>query len=668
MRLLERLSSQEIRLVGPFAHEDIPKYAILSHRWESDPQQEVSYEDMIRGCGRDKSGYSKIQFCAERAFQDNLKYFWVDTCCINKSFSGEHQKAINSMFRWYQRAERCYVYLADVFADDQTTPERVEHAWDTSIANSQWFERGWTLQELVAPRSVEFFSRDRVRLGNKTSLQDLLCRITGICSEALQGQLLTRFSANERFSWMERRKTTLEEDKVYALLGIFDVEVPITYGQGWSVARKLLDDAIAAQDQIIRSLRVTNPCYDKRRIEDTKGGLLPDVYHWVLENDDFKQWRHGDSHKVLWIRGDPGRGKTMLMCGIIDELEKIVPKQDLLAYFFCQTSDSRLNNATAVLRGLLYMLVDQQPSLVSHMERQYRRAGRDLFEDTNSWTALTEIFSNILQDDRLMSTIFAVDGLDECIEELPKLLQFVVRNSSSSHRIKWLVSSRHWPSIEQPFNKIEQMLALRLELNRESVFEAIHFYIHHKVNQLALERNYDKELEQQVRQHFLSNADETFLWVALVYQSLCTVHQRYVRSKLDKFPPGLDSVYKRMMDQIDENPDSADECHRALAIALIVSRPVTLKELGSFLTTQSNVAADDHWLAELVQLCGFLTIRTGTVFFVHQSAKDYLLAKAGHIIFPAGLIQEHDRLALLCIRRLSSPGVLSDDLFDSIPT
>lgn len=106
-------------------------------------------------------------------------------------------------------------------------------------------------------------------------------------------------------------------------------------------------------------LRLTDPRDDKKRIEETKGGLLKNSYRWILENTDFQRWRNGPENQLLWVKADPGKGKTILLCGIIDELQKSMGATGLLSYFFCQATDSRINNATAVLRGLLYLLVSQ---------------------------------------------------------------------------------------------------------------------------------------------------------------------------------------------------------------------------------------------------------------------------------------------------------------------
>ena len=514
---------------------------------------------------------------------------------------------------------------------------------------------------------MEFLARDGVKLGDKSSLRQLVHAITGIPLEALGGRRLTSFSEVERFSWMEKRETTLGEDKVYGLLGIFDVEIPVDYTQGWAGAYQTLRGAIDVQTKIIADLRVTNPRDDKKRIEQDKGGLISDICNWIFEHEDFRRWQYTPDCQSLWIRGDPGKGKTMLICGIIDELERDKINQRQLCYFFCQATDGRINNATAVLRGLLYMLVDQQPALVSHIERQHGHGGRNIFEDANSWVVLTTFFSNTLQDVRLKSTTFVIDGLDECTTNLQKLLDFVTQTSILSNRVKWLFSSRDWPIIDGSLRRVEQMHNLRLELNAGSISQSVRTYGRRKVRQLAESKGYDEKLEREVLEHLDKNSGDTFLWTALVCQSLYAVKRWDVRHKLSAFPPGLDALYARMMEQI-EGSDDKDRCKALLATIAAVYRPITLKELGQFINLPEDMSQDMELLEDIVRSSGcFLTLRNDTpddkvIFFVHQSAKDYIVTKSSHIIYPAGMLQEHERLARLCIQRLCEPGALHRDL------
>lgn len=153
----------------------------------------------------------------------------------------------------------------------------------------------------------------------------------------------------------------------------------------------------------LRDLRTTDSHHDKDRIQNTNGGLLKDSYCWVLDNEEFQQWRDNQNNSLLWIRGDPGKGKTMLLCGIIDELTRLFGNTANISFFFCQATDKRINNATAVLRGLIYSLVERQLSLLSHVQRQYDKAGKALFEDINAFHALSRIFTDILKDPTLQS-------------------------------------------------------------------------------------------------------------------------------------------------------------------------------------------------------------------------------------------------------------------------
>ncbi|KAF1810848.1 beta transducin-like protein HET-D2Y [Eremomyces bilateralis CBS 781.70] len=640
MRLLQREKSR-VRLTKDLVGDDpIPPYAILSHTWGADTE-EVTFEDVTNGTGEKKLGYEKIRFCRDQTRQDGLQYFWIDTCCIDKTNHGELSRAINSMFQWYRKATRCYVYLSDVSTRKRKLCEDSRDSWEPDFRKSRWFTRGWTLQELLVPASIEFFSREGKRLGDGNSLKQQTYEITGIPQSALQGGPLSQFSVEERFSWIQSRQTKLKEDRAYSLLGIFGVYISPRYGEGMKSAFKRLQEEIDKLEKCIQDLRLTDPRHDKKRIEATKGGLLEDSYRWILDNSDFQQWRNDQSSRLLWIKGDPGKGKTMLLCGIIDELNICIAKSDLLSYFFCQATDSRINNATAVLRGLIYLLIDQQPSLISHVREKYDHAGKTLFEDANAWVVLSEIFTNILHDRSLTTTYLVVDALDECVEGLPKLLDFIVQMSSTSPRIKWIISSRNWPSIEENLDAATQKVRLCLELNEKSVAAAITTFIQFKVDMLAERKRYSDDTRDDVHHYLSLNAKGTFLWVALVCQELANASEWEAEEMALAFPPGLDLLYKRMLDQI-YSSRYAKLCKSILAIVLTVRRPITLDELVCFVNMLNRVAGKYEALSEIIGLCGsFLNIREHTIYLVHQSAKDFLAHKQRNEIHPSGIEDTH---------------------------
>jgi hypothetical protein len=220
-----------------FRGKAIPPYAILSHRWSN---SEILIKDISDGTYKDKQeGYEKLEFCAKQAVQDGLQYFWIDTCCIDRWNLAELSNAIHSMYQWYKDATRCYVFLSDVLVSTETQLVQCSDS-EASFRASAWFTRGWTLQELIAPVSVEFFSCQGHRIGDKASLDWLIHDITNIPLAALRNCTLNEFNTSERMRWVENRTTKEEEDIVYCLLGILGVSMPIVYSEGRESAQSRL--------------------------------------------------------------------------------------------------------------------------------------------------------------------------------------------------------------------------------------------------------------------------------------------------------------------------------------------------------------------------------------------------------------------------------------------
>jgi hypothetical protein len=235
--------------------DPIPPYMILSHTWED---EEVTYTNYQNGSFEHKKGFKKIDWVCKAALELGLAYVWVDTCVIDRSNSTELTETINSMFRYYQNAARCSVYLSDVSV--QMEDGKGQHVeWHSAFRNSRWFTRGWTLQELLAPRIVEFYSRDQVRLGDKISLEEQIRSATGIATSALRGRPLSEFDVAERFRWAENRQTTKEEDTVYSLLGIFDIYLPLIYGETRSNAMRRLKNEIRDKESGTGEISESDP-------------------------------------------------------------------------------------------------------------------------------------------------------------------------------------------------------------------------------------------------------------------------------------------------------------------------------------------------------------------------------------------------------------------------
>jgi hypothetical protein len=195
---------------------------------------------------RNKNGFAKIQGACDLALRDGYEWIWIDSCCIDKSSSAELQEAINSMWTYYAQSNICYVYLADVPDSDA--------GWSSTFAKSEWFTHGWTLQELIAPECLEFYAKDWTALGTKFERYMQIAEITSIDANALIRNLdIDSFCAAERLSWAAHRNVTRQEDEAYSLLGLFDVNMPLLYGEGREKAFVRLQEAIynASADQSI---------------------------------------------------------------------------------------------------------------------------------------------------------------------------------------------------------------------------------------------------------------------------------------------------------------------------------------------------------------------------------------------------------------------------------
>lgn len=235
MRVLNTKTLQ----LSEYFEKDVPTYAILSHTWGDD---EVTYQDIQSLEQAQKmKGFVKIKGACELAAREGFTYIWIDTCCIDKSSSAELSEAINSMYAWYEKSAKCYAYLADV--------DRLELPEDTGqFAKSRWFTRGWTLQELIAPRQVTFYSRDWISLGAKADLCKRLSTITGIDIGILAGGDHQSVSVARKMFWASTRETKRTEDMAYCLLGLFSVNMPLMYGEGRNSFIRLQEEIIKIYD------------------------------------------------------------------------------------------------------------------------------------------------------------------------------------------------------------------------------------------------------------------------------------------------------------------------------------------------------------------------------------------------------------------------------------
>ncbi|KAK9780289.1 putative HET-domain-containing [Seiridium cardinale] len=256
--------------------KDVPPYAILSHTWG---ETEVTFQDMLEGKRESHPGWSKIKRCCSRAAVDGHEYVWIDTCCIDKSDISELSEAINSMFRWYEQAETCYAFLEDVPRKYQGLapgPSDVRVPWIWHFRKSRFFTRGWTLQELLAPRYLVFLDQSWDAIGSREAWADEVCAATGITSEQ-QSNFMEACVAT-KLSWAATRKTARVEDRAYSLLGLLGVNMPLIYGEGERSFIRLQEELIrrSADETIFAWTR------SHRDIGAAQGFLAPSPEFFIL--------------------------------------------------------------------------------------------------------------------------------------------------------------------------------------------------------------------------------------------------------------------------------------------------------------------------------------------------------------------------------------------------
>jgi hypothetical protein len=683
MRLLRREDDGELTL-AEFLGSSIPRYAILSHTWGSD-SDEISLKDLVENFEgiKKKRGYQKLMFCIDQARRDHLEYVWIDTCCIDRSSSAELSEAINSMFHWYQEASRCYVYLSDVSSGSESRQE---------FQNSRWFTRGWTLQELVAPTSVEFFSLDGKPIGDRLSLLEDISRATGISVQVLQGHPLSDFSITERMSWAAHRQTKREEDAAYSLLGIFDVQMPLLYGERREKALNRLHRTIResmeylpcdsslvpssmqavsmTRDQIhmgYTDISATDICdsqlldADQRVFDSLQFSQIQErrlqihesygeTYQWILEPlddqshewDDFAGWLSSsvELRRIYWIHGKPGSGKSTLM-RFLDE--NITPrhfqpwargKTVLSAQFFFWNPGSKLQKTlTGLLRTLLLQLLEQQPLLIPEVIGQRKwatalRPGKNPIEWTD--TELKHSLYQFIYATRDTANIFfLVDGLDE-LSGSDDIRDELVNFVSK-------VSSAQNVKIcvsSRPWNIFQDAfdgcLQLKLEdLTRDDIQLYVKERLYDHPRFRRIIQSHPRDAEALIA-GILSKAAGVFLWVCLVIKQL--LHELRDGCSIEKLLESVEGI----------SSDLGHYFTRLMSSISSEQRKEASKMIQIVLYQETEYAS-------------MIPLRLVDLYFIGQDRPDFILDdKSQHQVFDPTNRQALDfQLESIC-RRLSS--------------
>ncbi|KAF2825833.1 WD40 repeat-like protein [Ophiobolus disseminans] len=662
MRLLQ-IKDDSFSLVERIGN-DIPPYAILSHTWGKD-EDEVLYQDILDGIGHTKPAWHKILFCSKQAAGEKIEYFWVDTCCINKLSSAELTEAINSMFRWYQCAKKCYVYLADVSVKSST-------AWQSAFEESRWFTRGWTLQELVAPQIVEFFSAEGTRLGDKDSLEKIIQAMTGIDAHALQGYPLTHFSVKTRLSWATGRQTKREEDAAYALLGIFNVYMPMIYGEGFQNARNRLLKEIGA------SLSITLPSaegasfdsYTQERyaccLPGTRSSLLHHLVGWAKDEN---------SKPIFWLNGMAGTGKSTVARTIAHHFAS---QHQLGASFFFKQGEGELGSArrlfTSIAMGLMARVPEMKLGVKDVLDEDPTVIDKSLkvqFEKL-----VLQPLSQVLHQPRL-ELVIVLDALDECdednnIREILRLLSHI--KSLKSVTLRVFVTSRPELHVRLGFKELrhgEYENIILHEIATDIVKNDILLFLQHELGNIRRQRSLPSDWPNMEQMMALADlATPLFIFAA----TLC----RYIgdqkhnpRTRLEtmltyrnKATSKLDATYLPILHLLFEEEDKDDkeqwsaEFRTIVGSIVILLNPLSVSSLAKLLGVSKfdiGCRLDSLHSVLSVSESEFVPIR-----LLHLSFRDFLLdpRKKGKSPLWVDEKETHKNLASRCLEVMSGPGGL----------
>jgi hypothetical protein len=695
MRLLKVDQNGEFSTLTDDKVSDIPPYAILSHTWGED-HEEVNFKDLTIGPRTDKAGYRKLKFCAEQAARDELRFIWVDTCCIDKSNNTELSEAINSMFRWYQRAVRCYVYLPDVQTDDGD-PNNSMQLWEPQFRKSRWFTRGWTLQELLAPPSVEFFGRSGNKLGDKRSLERQLHEITGISVQALRGTALSKFAVSERLAWAETRQTKREEDKAYSLLGIFDIHIPLIYGEGMNSAFKRLQEEIDknsryAQDSkcatsemgqrlsqclaiLLNSLpyAIDAPFNSYQRqhepvcLADTRVNLLKEIYSWADGKDE---------RLIFWLNGLAGTGKSTIARTVA---RNYFDKKRLGASFFFSRGGGDVSQADKFVTSIAVQLARSIPDLHQHVCDPIKECSditsRSLHDQ---WHELVlRPLSKLNRKADSSSYILIVDALDECANEtnIQVLLQLLSEaRLLSDVRLRIFLTSRPELPIRYGFSQIPlggyRDFVLH-NISPSTVDHDIYLFLEYNFGVIRQERYLDASWPGETTIKYLVEiASGLFIWAATACRFI-REGKRFAPKRLDMIlrdsqsaltapEKHLDEIYNTVLRQSISSEYTGDEkeefyslLRQILGSIITLLSPLCISSLSILIRVPKEDT--NQTLDELHSILDIPRDQSQPLRLHHPSFRDFLLDKerCTDTNFQVSERKMHQTLADKCIEIMS---------------
>ena len=396
-------------------------------------------------------------------------------------------------------------------------------------------------------------------------------------------------------------------------------------------------DRDKSRKECMAALFLTDPRDDRERLKDLKGSIVDGTCEWVERHAFYRSWLHADS-QLLWLSGGPGKGKTMISMFLAERLETHAKQYKTATFlqYFCDNKVEKCRTATAVLRGLLYQILQKRVEMFEYILPEFDIQRGSLFKPS-SFQTLWRIFETMLRDPGLGSVCCVLDGLDECekdslsllLKKIPRLFESRRAESPAVH-LKLLITSRDFPvtisEVLSCFPRIDLSSTADIDINMD-----IQRFINIKVDELSSLKQYSENLRSHVRKVFRGRAQGTFLWVGIVANILKQYSKTEVEKALKLYPPGLDEVYARILLQV--RHDHREIVARLLRWITMAIRPLTLLDLDIAVGHSNDGSSKlvfnrEDIIRDQLSYCeGLVTVTGDVVGLIHQSAKDYLTRK-----------------------------------------
>ncbi|EME39025.1 hypothetical protein DOTSEDRAFT_75646 [Dothistroma septosporum NZE10] len=682
--------------------EKPPPYAIASHRW---CDSEATLEDVGNRSKTDSAGFKKVEEFA-KYIKDNVPsvgWLWIDTCCIDKTSSAELSSSIHSMFRWYREAEVCLAYLSNVESVDDYDKFR----------QSVWFTRGWTLQELLAPRTVVFLTKHWEVIGNKgaaaagyrgttiePALEGRIAQTTGIPEDILHNyEASCRVDLHEKRRWMDGRTTTLPEDIYYAMLGILDLDVVVDYGIGRTRAERRFLAAIDVQQNgaagkvDLSKLSVARNAIFNSTAEETTSTCLEGTRSEILFN--IQQWVDAPDGKfIFWLCGKAGTGKSTISRTVAQSLSQspiIGGKPCLGASFFFKRGEQDRSNANLFFATIAAQLAD----LIPAMRRPILTAlNHDSFICSRG---LQEQFEKLLLQPALsldpaalprQILVIVIDALDECDRSTDIRLflrLFAQVEAESKLRLRVFLTSRPELPVQLGFRALdgslhhdivlEEVQADTIQRDIRAYFDAAFVKIREDRNDAAQLQNWPTEADllalvelavplfifASTVCRFLSETKPRKRLESILAQRHAAVASHLARTYLPILNHLLDGKVQTERDEL------IQDFRKIVGPISLAADPLSISSLAALLCDQSQDVEEEDIDELLRHLHSVLEVPSNPhdpVRLLHLSFRDFLVApeREDREGFWIDEVETNAKLAQCCLRRLSEDGVLRSDI------